>query len=230
MHYPIFLDLHERRCLVAGAGNVGCRKIMALAEAEPAEIIVIDPHPSPEAQQLAQRLPVVSLLSRRVEKEDILTSDLVFAASGDSDVNQMLADLCKAKNILCNCADNPAKSTFFVPAVVKKGRISIAVSTDGASPALARSLRKRLEFFLSDGLADLAEFMAMIRFPILQLGLPQKQNAAIFRALAESPLHEALNRRNEDRCRQIAESILPASLHSLCRTLIHELVQKYRPQ
>jgi siroheme synthase-like protein len=97
---------------------------------------------------------------------------LVMAATDDRDVNAGIADDCRDRGVWVNAVDDPSNCDFILPSVIRRGKLTIAVSTSGASPALARRLRKDLENFLSDDLADLADLLGEVRTDLQNRGTP----------------------------------------------------------
>lgn len=246
-HYPLFLDLRTVRCLVVGAGAVGRRKIASLLACEPLEVLVIDPALDLElAEGAATRgagaastatpaapdegeaafwqHPRLRCLQRTVEEDDLDGRGLVFAATGDRTTNAALAAACARRGIWCNVADAPDESTFLVPASLKQGRVELALSTGGASPALTRWLREELEQWLETRFAPLAEVLARLRPLVLALGRETGHNTALFRALVRSELPQALATRDSTRCRELLRLHLPEELHCRITELLHGLV------
>ena len=222
-YYPVFLDLHGQRCLVVGAGEVGCRKIASLLESDPAVIHVLDvAEPSSCLQALLEDKRIIH------ERRGFLPQDaegraLVFAATSNPAANREIVDICAAKGILCNCADAPQASSFIVPAHVQQGSITLALSTQGGSPALTRRLRRELEAWLGDRFTGLAELMARLRPLVLALQHETRRNTTLFRDLVESPLADALQRRDRMACEALLKDLLPPELHPHIMELLHDL-------
>lgn len=141
--YPVFLDLRGRPVLVVGAGRVGLRKIRGLVEAG-AQVTVVAPEGRPELSQLPVRWR-----RRRFRRSDVRGHVLVFAATDQRAVNQMVAEEARRLGAWVNVADNVDECDFLVPARVRRGDLQIAVSTGGQSPRLAAELRRKLEGLLA---------------------------------------------------------------------------------
>jgi len=160
--YPILTDLKERKVVAVGGGNVAQRKVQSLLECQ-AQVTVISPEVTKPLQELA-RAGDIRLLQRPYQGGDLEGAWLVIAATGDEKVNRQVFREANEKHIFCNVVDVPELCSFQVPAVVNRGDLQIAVSTGGASPALAKQIRKELqqeygehyEIFLK-GLRDLRE-------------------------------------------------------------------------
>jgi precorrin-2 dehydrogenase/sirohydrochlorin ferrochelatase len=140
MHYPLFLSLTNQPVVVIGGGTVAKRKIRSLL-ASRALVTVISPH--------ATRLPKgVRWLRRRYRHGDLRGACLVVAATDDQSVNERVCGEAKKRKLLVNCVAPPSAGNFIVPAVARRGGLTIAVSTGGVNPALAKRLRRDLERLL----------------------------------------------------------------------------------
>src|ERR1044071_3677971 len=133
MRYPLFLDLADEPVVVIGAGKVALRKIRSLLTAG-ALVTVI----SPEASRLPKS---VRWLRRRYRRGDLAGARLVVAATHDLEVNRQVCAEAKRRRQLVTCIAPPSAGNFIVPAVARRGRLTVAVSTGGVSPALAKRLR-----------------------------------------------------------------------------------------
>ena len=142
-YYPMMVDLAGRRCLVIGGGRVAERKIGLLLECG-ASVEVVSPAATQKITEWASR-KAIRLARRPVKPADLAHAFLVFAATDDPQVNRTVAEEARGAGGLVNVADAPAACNFLVPAVVRQGDLTIAISTGGGSPALAKRLRQRLE-------------------------------------------------------------------------------------
>ncbi len=133
--YLACLDLRRRRCLVVGAGRVALEKAEGLLFAG-ARVTVVAPAFDPAFGDLD-----VEKLARPYEARDLEGRFLVVAATSDNDVNRRVFADAESRSLLCNVADVPELCSFILPAVHRTGPIAVAVSTGGASPALAQRLR-----------------------------------------------------------------------------------------
>jgi precorrin-2 dehydrogenase/sirohydrochlorin ferrochelatase len=166
--YPITLDLHGVVALVVGAGPVAARKATGLAEAG-AVVRVVAPEVSPAMTAAVESGQVDTLARRPFRPSDLDGVRLVVTATG-TEVDHDVATAATAAGIWVNAADRPGDCSFILPAVARNGSVSIAVSTDGASPALAQRLRDGAGALLTDDVAALAERLAAQRDTIKQQG------------------------------------------------------------
>ncbi|WP_462412765.1 precorrin-2 dehydrogenase/sirohydrochlorin ferrochelatase family protein [Neobacillus sp. Marseille-QA0830] len=163
-YYPIMLRLEGKKVVVVGGGKVAERKVKGLLGTG-AHITVI----SPEAGENIQKLAVegkVTWHERPFEPADTQGVDMMFAASNDSLINQLVKDACGPRQLV-TIADDPDSSDFHVPARINRGRLSIAISTGGASPTLARKIRRQLEEQFDPDYGDFLEFLFLKRQWIL---------------------------------------------------------------
>lgn len=160
-YYPISLDLVGRPCLVVGGGAIALRKVAALVEAG-ARVTVVSPSLTPALLRLATEAPL-RWRPREYAAGDAAGFILVMVATDDRAVNAAVAVECRERGIWVNCADDPARCDFILPSVLRRGAVTVAVSTGGRSPTLARLLREDLDALLPRDIAPLTEIMADVR-------------------------------------------------------------------
>lgn len=164
-YYPIMLSLAGKKVVIVGGGKVAERKVLGLLGSM-ANILVVAPDVSPEINRLA-KTGKVTWLVKRFSKEDLEGAFMIFAATNDKGLNQAI----KNAAVFCplvTIADDPKGSNFQVPAKVQRGRLTIAVSTGGASPILARKIRAQLEQAFDEKYQDYLEFLFAARQQIIQ--------------------------------------------------------------
>jgi len=160
-YYPLFANLRGRRCVVVGCGPVARRKIKELLSCG-ADVTVICPGPArtPEAASSPGRIRHVR---RRFRASDLRGAWLVCAATDDERVNDAVFRAACRRRILANVVDRTDRCTFVAPALLRRGRVVIAISTGGASPALARRLRERVGRMIDPSYGRLAAMLASLR-------------------------------------------------------------------
>jgi len=146
--YPIFLELGGRRVVLVGGGAVAIRKANTLLDAG-ARLVVVA-HKASDAITTLCTDHGAELIRARYSKQYIAGAVLVVAATNDQKVNEQVYRDCQALEILCNVVDVPALCDFFVPAVVKRGDLQIAIGTEGYCPAYAGHLRKKLDTMFTE--------------------------------------------------------------------------------
>jgi len=200
IHYPIMLDITGRLCLVVGGGEVALRKARALLACG-ARVAVVAPKMDPRITDLGG---AVEVRHRACTPADLDGCYLVIAASDQADVNTQVYREAQARGILVNVVDDPQHCTFLVPSVLRRGRITVAISTSGASPALAAHLRRKLEGVIGPEYGRLADLLARLRPQVLrQVGDPQLRRR-VWQAILASEVLDLLRRQETDRAEEKA--------------------------
>ncbi|MCW2278466.1 precorrin-2 dehydrogenase/sirohydrochlorin ferrochelatase family protein [Heliophilum fasciatum] len=184
--YPLMLKLEGQPCLVVGGGTIAERKIASLLE-HGGRVLVITPEASDKIHRWAEN-GEVRLLQRTYREGDAVGHFLVVAATNVPDVNASVARDCQQRNILINAVDNQELSNFFVPASVRRGDLTIAISTGGASPAVAKRIRREIEGVFGEEYADFLKIMAELREQVLRDVPDPARRKAIFDRLADAGL------------------------------------------
>ncbi len=188
----MFLNLEDRACLVVGGGAVGERKVRDLLAAG-ARVTVVSPECTPGLAELAAR-GQMTWRRTHFSPPDLAGMDLVIGATSDPAVNREVSAAARERHLPVNIADAPELGTFIVPATVRRGALTIAVSTGGASPALARQVRRELEAQFGPEYEGYIELLAALREKILARRRHHPDNQALFTRLVQSPLPAALRR------------------------------------
>lgn len=212
-YYPIFVNLKNKNCLVVGAGEVGKRKSQSLLEAGAKSVSIIDTNAAVPGLKSILKMENVHFESREFKESDLDGKFIVMACTSNQQVNKLISQLCEDREILCNIADQPEKSSFIVPATFKRGDLTMAMSTAGKSPAMARRIRRELQEKFGDEYAHMLTLMGRVRPLLLELGMDTQENTAIFRELVNSNLLQALGEHDLDAAREILEESLPQSLY-----------------
>ncbi len=165
-YFPISLKLTQQPCLVVGAGNCAARKIELLSRAG-AKITVIacDISSQVAAMQITHNLIV---RQKDFEANDLSDFKLVVSATNDMATNQFVRECAKAKAIWVNVVDSPALCDFIFPAIVDRAPLTIAISSGGASPVLARLLRAKIETVIPPAYGTLAKLAEKFRETVKQ--------------------------------------------------------------
>jgi precorrin-2 dehydrogenase/sirohydrochlorin ferrochelatase len=180
-YYPIFLDLRGRPCVVVGGGEVAERKVSALLRAA-AQVRVISPELTARLARLAAQKKI-SVARRHYRKGDLKRAFLVFAATDDPTTQRAVRADAQAAGTLVNVADDREHSAFLVPASFARGDLHVAISTSGASPALARLLRQQLQARLGREYRAHVRWLREARKKVLKSVPTQKERARMFRKL-----------------------------------------------
>ena len=160
-YYPAFLNLRGRRCVVVGGGAVGERKTAQLLAAG-AAVTIVSPAVTPAVGAWAAE-GRVAWRERAYAPGDLAGAFAAVAGTDDAQANKAVREEAEREGVLLNVVDDAPLSDFIAPAVIERGAVTIAVSTGGASPALARKLREALERWPALAWADAAEVLAQAR-------------------------------------------------------------------
>jgi precorrin-2 dehydrogenase/sirohydrochlorin ferrochelatase len=164
--YPIFLELRGRKAVVIGGGAVAARKVRSLLAAE-ADVTIVARNISKPFDGLTRRSGA-RLIAGRYSKRHLKGATVAIAATNDSGLNERIHQDCKALGILCNVVDEPKLCDFFVPAVVQRGDLQIAISTSGRSPAYAGHIRKTLERIFTSNHGRFVRELEKVRMQIME--------------------------------------------------------------
>ncbi len=168
-YYPVSLNIRERRCVVVGGGEVALRKVKALLEYG-ADVEVISPDLCAELAKLAGN-GEVSVRNHAYEIGDLAGAFLAIAATDDVEINRQVAAEARNGATLVNVVDDAENSDFILPSYLRRDGLTVAVSTAGQSPALARKIRTRLEREFTDHYGTLAHLVAEVRAEMKREGI-----------------------------------------------------------
>lgn len=191
-YYPIFLNLDSRDILVVGGGRVAERKVRSLIRAG-AKVTVI----APQATAAIRRWfasEVVRWEARPYESRDARRRVLIFSATDHPEVDARVASDARRRGIPVNCAGLPEQGSFLVPAQYSSGPVHIAISTGGASPALARKMVRELGASMGREFGWLAELFGSLR-PLVLETVPRSRRARLWNDLTT----ELVQRRSRQR-------------------------------
>ena len=165
-YYPLFADLRGRCCLIVGGGVVAQRKVTTLLRCG-ARVTVISPTVTKRLAGYAQARKI-RYVARRFRPTDLRWAWLIYAATNDQAINLLVSQTAKAKRVFANVVDHTSLCSFIAPAILTRGSLTIAVSTGGASPSLAKKLRDDLKRSVT------ADYLPMIRLLSALRGLAKR--------------------------------------------------------
>jgi precorrin-2 dehydrogenase/sirohydrochlorin ferrochelatase len=159
--YIACLKLSGRRCVVVGGGDVGLEKVEGLLVCD-ADVTLVAPDAIEPLRELAEEASI-SWQRREYRPEDLEGSFMVIAATNDTDVNIQVFEDAERRTMLVNVVDVPPLCNFILPAIFRSGPLAIAISTAGASPALAKRIRAEIAEEYGEPYARLAEILNEVR-------------------------------------------------------------------
>jgi siroheme synthase-like protein len=185
----MFLKLAGRQCLVVGAGKVGEPKIGGLIDSG-ARIHVVAIEATGQVRDWAAA-GKIDLELRAFSTNDLDGKFLAIVATASKHLNQLVYREANERGVLCNVVDVPEYCDFFYPAVVRRGDLQIAISTNGQSPSLAQKLRQQLEVQFGPGYAAWVEQLGETRRLILASALDTETKSDLLHSLASREAFEA---------------------------------------
>jgi precorrin-2 dehydrogenase/sirohydrochlorin ferrochelatase len=203
--YPIFLELRGRRVVVIGAGAVAVRKVQSLSEAGARVVVVAE---KIEDSPVFTPSPNIELIKSKYSSDYLAGASLVIAATNNNELNRQIYKDCQEHDILCNVVDVPEFCDFFVPAVVKRGHLKIAIGTEGNCPAYAGHIRKKLEKIFSENHGKFLGEMETIRTQIINEVPDQATRKAMLGKLVEDESFEYLAENGSQKWRERAQKII----------------------
>jgi|Deesub1362A_J573_1020465.scaffolds.fasta_scaffold00309_29 precorrin-2 dehydrogenase/sirohydrochlorin ferrochelatase len=203
--YPVFIKLEGEPCLVVGGGRVAARKVRSLLAAG-ARVRVISPALVDELRALAEA-GEIKYEPRPYQPGDVAGALLAISATNDPEVNRQVARDCRARRVLLNAVDDPEHCSFYVPATVRRGDLTIAISTGGKSPLLARKIREQLEKEFGPQYGDYLALLGQIRHNIIRNVTDSAKKEQLLAALATPEILEALRDGDFDRVKELVERV-----------------------
>ncbi len=207
--YPVMLNLGEKTCVIVGAGRVAARKAADLLHAG-ARVVVISPQVTPAFEPLIAHENV--LWDQQYYAPGMLAAYhplLVFAATSSPQVNQQVAADARAVGALVNIVDQPDGADFASMAAIHRPPLTIAFSTGGSSPALARHLKQQIEQALGDEYAVLAQWLGELRPRILERVQPA-QRQQLYEAILASDVLSMVSQQQTEAAHQRLHQLVEA--------------------
>ncbi len=183
-YFPFFMELEGKCGVIVGGGNVAARKVERLLSFGP-DLTVIAPDIEACVKTQGKLLQEGAAASLQFEErafrlEDLEHADFVIAATDDTVLNGEIADCCKARRIPVNVVDDREKCTFFFPALIREGPLTIGISTDGKSPFAASWVRRELEGSLPEELGSVIDLLGQIRPAVMEQEVEENDRKELF--------------------------------------------------
>ena len=217
-YYPVYLNLAGKRCVIIGGGTIAQGKIAGLLQAG-CQITVISPDATPGIRQAAHRGDI-TWLQRSYRAGDLEGAFIGVAATNVWHVNREIYEEAERLGVLLNVVDDPDLCSFIAPSIVKREPVTMAISTGGASPALARKLRETLANAEALEWADLADVLAQARRVVKERRIaidPERWQCCITRDLLEM----VQERKSEEALKVLLDQLLDPETPGMCRDLAH---------
>jgi precorrin-2 dehydrogenase/sirohydrochlorin ferrochelatase len=209
-YYPIFIHLEGKKVIVVGGGSVAERKTETLLECG-AVVQVVSRDLTPTLKKYREE-GTIGFLGHEFREDCLEEAFMVIAATDDPLLNHQVSEKAKERGLLVNAVDQPSDCNFILPSILRRGDLLIAVSTSGKSPALAKKVREALEERFGNEYESLLILMGRLREDILSQRLSQDENRRIFHELVNSPILEAIARKDWNQVTLILNGIIPGEL------------------
>lgn len=205
-YYPVFLDLHQRRCVVVGGGAVAADKTDGLLRSGAIVVVVAPRLDEPLATWARQGR--VEHLARDYRRGDLEGASLVLAEQVAPELQRELFAEAEARRIFVNVQDVVAYCSFVAPALLRRGDLAIAISTSGSAPALAVRLRDRLAGELGEEYGAFLELARRFRRPLAESVADVEERRALWYRLVDSRVLELFAEGRDGEARRLASEIL----------------------
>lgn len=204
--FPIFLNLYERRCLVVGGGPVAERKVKNILEGG-GLVRLVSPRVTSALDDLAaqQRL---EWEARNYVTADLAGVFLAFICTDDYQINRSIAEDCRKRAIIVNVVDDPSNCDFFVPSLIRRDSLVIAISTEGRSPLFSRRLREELDELIPQDYGNLVEGLGRMRDYIKSRIADTKSRQAVYKLLLQPAILDLLRDNQEEMARERIEECI----------------------
>lgn len=189
-YYPIFLNLKCKKAIVVGGGNVAERKILTLIKAG-AFVKVISPDITKRLKLLRAR-GLLAHIRRHYRKGDVKDAFIVIAGTSSVQTNSKITQ--EARHLM-NVIDTPSEGNFIAPSIIKRGPLTIAISTEGCSPAMSKAIRKEIESLYNTEFAKYLKFLGVIREKALREIKDNKKREKFLKKLASEDIFNLLRSR-----------------------------------
>lgn len=173
-YFPFFIDIQDKNGLIVGGGRIAAHKIEKLRPFG-AKLTVV----APALLEELKADGAVVCLEREFRDSDIQDMTFVIAATDDRELNAHISSICQEKGILVNVVDDKENCGFIFPALVKEGKLTVGISTSGASPQVAVSLRNRITRELPDRMEEILDYLEEIR-PLAVRKISNRERRAAF--------------------------------------------------
>lgn len=186
-YFPFFMDIAGKKGVIVGGGKVAARKAEKLVPFGP-NLTVIAPQIEEcmrrqEKGQQKDGLSSLFFIERAFRREDLDGADFVIAATDDELLNGQISDYCRERKIPVNVVDDREKCTFFFPALIREGSLTVGISTDGKSPVAAAWMRKEIADMLPEGLGDIIDLMGQMRPWVMERFAGESARKEIFKRM-----------------------------------------------
>jgi len=205
-YYPVYIELREQPCVVIGGGKIAEGKVEGLIVAQ-ASVTVISPDLTSGLQMLAEQKQI-TYIARAYQPGDLSAAFLVICATDQPEINHQVWEEATANRQLVNVVDDTPRCNFIAPSILRKGDLTIAISTSGRAPALAVRLKERLQRELGPEYERFLELAAELREPFTRNVPDFETRKALWYKLVDSEILDVLARGDEEAAKEIISRVV----------------------
>jgi precorrin-2 dehydrogenase len=205
-YYPVYIELRDQPCVVIGGGKIAEGKVESLLAAH-AQVTVITPELTAQLQQWVEQKQI-TYLARKYQHGDLIGSFIVICATDQHEINHQVWQEASANHQLVNVVDDTPHCNFIAPSILRKGDLTIAISTSGKAPALAVRLKERLQRELGPEYERFLELASELREPLAQHIPDFETRKALWYQLVDSEILDALADEDVTKARDIISRIV----------------------
>lgn len=202
-YFPFFIDLDGKEGLIVGGGTVALRKAEKLLPYGPNLTVL-----APEILTELKNMDGITCLEISFTPAVLQGKDFVIAATDDAELNRSIAESCQTRRVLVNVVDDPENCGFLFPALVKRGQLSVGISTGGASPSAAVYVKNRVTEYLPEHLEEILDYLSSTREQI-KASLPEERRSAAFKKLFDACLDAGRPLTEAELCDLLQKEVQP---------------------
>lgn len=201
-YYPVFLNLEGKKIVVVGGGRVAERKVLSFIKTG-ADITVISPQLTKKLEKEVIKGKIKHIPREYNEKNYIGKAFLTIAATDSNEINRKVS---QDAPYLINVVDSPSLCNFIVPSIVKRGHLTIAVSTNGISPALSKTIRKELQKFYNLEFSGYLRLLEKIRKKVIKEIKDRRKRSKFLKSIASEKIIKTLRKKGLKEVRKTLNS------------------------
>jgi precorrin-2 dehydrogenase len=205
-YYPVYIQLKEQPCVVIGGGKIAEGKVEGLLAVE-AKVTLISPDLTPHLQDLVKQNRI-TYLSRTYQPGDLTGAFIVICATDQAEINHQVWQEASANNQLVNVVDDTPRCNFIAPSILRKGDLTIAISTSGKAPALAVRLKERWQRELGPEYERFLELAGKLREPLAHHIPDFETRKTLWYELVDSDILDVLARGDEESAKEIISQVV----------------------
>src|SRR5215216_7205692 len=205
-YYPVYIELREQPCVVIGGGKIAEGKVDGLLAAQ-AQVKVISPALTLHLRDLAQKSQI-TYVEREYQPGDLSGAFMVICATDQAQINHQVWQEATSNHQLVNVVDDTPRCNFIAPSILRKGDLTIAISTSGKAPALAVRLKERLQRELGPEYERFLELAGELREPLARHVPDFETRKALWYELVDSEILDVLARGDESLAREIISRVV----------------------